>query len=114
VCYAYKIIGGKNVVAKRKKEGDTSDDPKYEDIPAADILKHKGLMKVDGFGFGCVLTRERRYSIRYLIHGFYIRRKWERTFIFAAKRRTQDMNYSLTQCVLCGHKGEVNYNIRGG
>lgn len=111
--YAYKIIGGKNVVAKRKKEGDTSDDPKYEDIPVSDILKHKGLMKVDGFGFGCVLTKTEIFDKIPYPWFIYTQEMGEDIYLC---RKAQNAGYELflDTSVLCGHKGEVNFNIRGG
>ena len=104
--YAYKILGGKNIVAKRfiPDKGDF-----YEDIPAKEI---KGLMKVDGFGFGCVLTKTEVFSKIGYPWFIYTSDMGEDIF-FCRKAQNAGYELFLDSSILCGHKGEVNYNIKG-
>lgn len=107
--YAYKILGGDKAVAKRfllDKE-DT-----YEDIPLKEIKEYKGLMKVDGFGFGCVLTKTEVFNKIKYPHFIYTFDMGEDIF-FCRKAQNEGYELFIDTTILCGHKGEVNYNIKG-
>lgn len=108
--YAYKILGGKNAVAKRFKK-DVNDT--YEDIPLKEIREKEKLIEIDGVGFGCVLTKVDVFR--------NIKKPW---FKYSPKmgediyfcRKAQKAGYKiyLDTSILCGHVGSVNYNIKGG
>lgn len=106
--YAYKTLGAKQVVAKRfDSEGE------YEDLTISEIRESKKLIKVDGVGFGCVLTKTEIFD--------KINYPW---FVFTQEsgediylcRKAQNAGYEiyLDPTVLCGHIGTVNYNIKEG
>ena len=106
--YAYKIIGGKNAVAKRFKKGakDT-----YEDIPLAEIRESEQLMEIDGVGFGCVLTKVDIFR--------NIKKPWFKyspnmgeDIYFCRKAQKAGYKVYLDTSILCGHVGAVNYNIK--
>ena len=106
--YAYKILGGKNSVAKRFSP-DKEDF--YEDIQIKEIKEHDGLMKVDGFGFGCVLTKTEVFKNIGYPWFIYTQDMGEDIF-FCRKAQNAGYELYLDTSVLCGHKGEVNYNIK--
>lgn len=105
--YAYKILGGKSVVAKRfSKKGH------YEDIPIKEIREHKGLMEVDGFGFGCVLTKTEIFkNVKKPYFKFTLQMGED---IYFCRKAQKKYKLYLDTTVLCGHKGNVNYNIKEG
>ena len=105
--YAYKILGGENAVAKRfvKDKVDT-----YEDIPLKEIRESEKLMEVDGIGFGCVLTKVDIFrNIRK--PWFKYSTKMGEDIYFCRKAQAKGYKIFLDTSILCGHVGNVNYNI---
>ena len=105
--YAYKILGGENAVAKRfvKDKVDT-----YGDIPLKEIRETETLMEVDGIGFGCVLTKVDIFrNIRK--PWFKYSTKMGEDIYFCRKAQAKGYKIFLDTSILCGHVGNVNYNI---
>ena len=110
--YAYKILAGKNVVAKRysDKEADI-----YEDVTVKEIKERhrtKERILVDAVGFGCVLTKTDVF--RKIENPWFIYTQHMGEDIYFC-RKAQDAGFEvwLDTGVLCGHIGTVNYNIGG-
>ena len=111
--YAYKILSGKNVVAKRynDKEEDTYDDLTIKEV--AELSKTKERVLVDAIGFGCVLTKTTIFS-RVDKPWFVYSQYMGEDIFFCRKAQEQDYEIWLDTAVLCGHVGTVNYNIARG
>ena len=105
--YSYKLLHAENCVAKRfiPTEEDT-----YEDIPLKEIRESEKLMEVDGIGFGCVLTKVDIFR--------HIEKPWFKyepdmgeDIYFCRKAQKAGYKVYLDTSVLCGHIGQVNYDI---
>lgn len=102
--YAYKLLGNNKIVAKRLN-GD-----KYEDLTISEI-RGKDLIEVDGFGFGCVLTKTDIFNHikpKYFVFSLDM----GEDIYFCRKAQKAGYNLYLDTNILCGHKGTVNYNIK--
>lgn len=106
--YLYKVIGNKKAVAKRYIP---NKDDTYEDIEISEIKAHKDLMKVDGFGFGCVLTKTEIFNKIQYPYFIYTLEMGEDIY-FCRKAINSGYELYLDTEILCGHKGTVNYNIK--
>ena len=111
--YAYKILGGKNVVAKRYKDKveDTYDDVTIKEIK--EKHKSKALMPVDAIGFGCVLTKTSIFKDidePWFVYSPYM----GEDIFFCRKAQEKGFDIWLDPAVCCGHIGTVNYNVMGG
>lgn len=105
--YTYKIFNNKNIVAKRYKEKN-----KYEDLEFKKILEEPNPLEVDAFGFGCVLTKTEVFNkIKYPWFRYSI--NMGEDVYFCRKAQAAGYKLYLDNRVLCGHKGEVNFNLRG-
>lgn len=108
--YAYKQLLRKEVVVKvfgneEKKE--------YRDLKDTEIVESQTrLLKVDAFGFGCVLVKTE--VIKKIDYPYFVFTQEMGEDVYFC-RKAQNAGYELfvDTKVLCGHKGEVNYNIRG-
>lgn len=103
---AYKVIGCKNVVAKRFCG------EKYKDVTIKELHEHKGLMEVDAFGFGCVLTKTDVFKDVEKPYFKFNNGKGED--IYFCEQAHKKYKLYLDTTVLCGHKGSVNFNIKEG
>lgn len=107
--YTYKVLGGKNAVAKRfiPNEVDT-----YEDIPIEDIQVHDDIFEVDGIGFGCVLTKTEIFKH---IHDpwFVLTKNMGEDIDFCRKAQNAGYKIYIDPKVLAGHIGKILYNIKG-
>lgn len=108
--YSYKLLNTENCVAKRfiATEEDT-----YEDIPIKEIQQHKGLIEVDGVGFGCVLTKASVFENMEKPYFKYEADMGEDIY-FCRKAQKAGHQIWLDTDILCGHIGSVNYNIKKG
>lgn len=103
--YAYKLLNGKNAVAKRFKENDV-----YEDIPLSEIRAEEKIIEIDGVGFGCVLTKVDMFR--------NIKKPWFKysptmgeDIYFCRKAQKAGYKVYLDTSIKCGHIGSVNYDI---
>lgn len=104
--YAYKLLKGKNAVAKRFKGDD------YIDIPLKEIREAKGLIPVDAFGFGCVLTKVDVFE-KIPYPWFIFTMEMGEDVYFCRKAQNAGYEIFLDTDIICGHKGSVNFDIRG-
>lgn len=102
--YSYKFIGNKNAVAKRLIDG------VYEDISIKEIQESKGIVEVDGVGFGCVLMKVD--MLKKIDFPWFIYTEGMGEDIFFC-RKAQEKGYKiyLDTDVICGHIGQINYDI---
>lgn len=105
--YAYKILRGENVVAKRFKK-DAKDT--YEDIPIKEIKESK-LMEIDGVGFGCVLTKVDMFR--------HIKKPWFKysptmgeDIYFCRKAQKAGYKIWLDTSIKADHIGTVRFDIK--
>ena len=108
--YTYKQLGGTNAVAKRfiPTENDV-----YEDIPLEEIQSHKGIMEVDGVGFGCVLTKTEIFN-HIKDPWFVLTHGMGEDIDFCRKAQNAGYKIYLDTEVLAGHIGKILYNIKEG
>lgn len=107
-CYTKKLLNGTTVVAKyRNAETD-----EYTDLEISEIRKAKGIIRVDAFGFGCVLTKVDMFEKIPYPWFIYTMEMGEDVYFC---RKAQNCGYDmwLDTDVICGHKGSVNFDIRG-
>lgn len=106
--YTYKVLGGKNAVAKRfiPTGVDT-----YEDIPLEDVQAHDDIFEVDGIGFGCVLTKVEIFKY---IHDpwFVLTKNMGEDIDFCRKAQNAGYKIYLDPKILAGHIGKILYNIK--
>lgn len=103
--YAYKIINNDRVVAKRMVEGD------YEDLKVPEIQSSRGLIKIDAFGFGCVLTKVKIFKKISYPWFIYTLEMGEDVY-FCRKAQNEGLKLYLDTDLICGHKGQINYDIK--
>lgn len=103
--YRHKILGSQTVVAKRftnsKKET-------YMDLLRSDMKN--GVIEVDAFGFGCCLMK---VSVLEKIEfpWFVYTTDMGEDVYFCRKAQNAGYKLYLHTDILCGHKGEVNYDV---
>lgn len=104
--YSYKTLGTKEIVAKR-----FASDDEYENITIKEIKESKGLIPIDGVGFGCVLTKVKMFDKIQYPWFIYTQEMGEDIF-FCRKAQNAGYELYLDTDVICGHIGTVNYDIR--
>lgn len=105
--YAYKLLNNKNAVAKRFAPGK---EDFYEDIPLKEIREENKLIKVDGVGFGCVLTKVDIFK-KIEKPWFVYDPEMGEDIYFCRKAQFAGYKIFLDTSIKCGHVGSVNYNI---
>lgn len=109
--YAKKLIGSKDVILlnKDKEQG-------YKFLTTEVV--NTGIIEVDAVGFGCVLVKVDVFRKLFEITG----RGWFKTnqelgvgedIYFCEKAKEIGYKVYADTSVLCGHKGTVNFNVRG-
>lgn len=110
--YARKIIGSKDIVLLNR---DKTED-RYTFLTTEVV--NTGIIEVDAAGFGCILTKVDVFRKLFDITG----RSWFKTnqeigvgedIYFCEKVKELGYKVHVDTSVLCGHKGMVNYNVRG-
>ena len=86
---------------------------KYASIRIDSYLGHKGLIKLDCIGFGCVLTKVEIFKKMKTPYFKYTETLGEDAYFC---RRAQKLGYEIyiDNTILCGHKGEISYTIHRG
>lgn len=101
--YPYKIMPVESIVAKKYGE-----DGRYEDI---DIDKlNSGLIKVDGIGFGCVLTKVDIFNKINKPYFVYTPDMGEDIY-FSKKAQEVGFDIWLDTDIFCDHLGLVKFDI---
>jgi len=105
--YSYKLIGGKNAVAKRFIPNEVD---AYEDIPLDEIRAKDNIFEVDGIGFGCVLTKMEIFNH---IHDpwFVLTKNMGEDIDFCRKAQNAGYKIYLDPKVLAGHIGKIFYKL---
>lgn len=107
--YVFKVMTNRHAVVKRFKQGEKD---RYENLLVDEILSAEvPLMNVDAFGFGCVLTKTEVFE-RIAYPQFIYTADMGEDVYFCRKAQNAGYELFLDSRVLCGHKGEVNYNIK--
>lgn len=108
--YSYKVLGNKEVVAKRFQD-ETREE--YDNLTIKEIKESSGLIEVDGFGFGCVLTKVSVFKeIPY--PWFIYTHEMGEDIYFCRKAQNEGYKLWLDTDVICGHIGQINYDIKKG
>ena len=108
--YSYKVLGNKEVVAKRFQD-ETREE--YDNLTIKEIKESSGLIEVDGFGFGCVLTKVSVFKeIPY--PWFIYTHEMGEDIYFCRKAQNEGYKIWLDTDVICGHIGTINYDIVKG
>ena len=108
--YSYKVLGNKEVVAKRFQD-ETREE--YDNLTIKEIKESSGLIEVDGFGFGCVLTKTSMFDKIPFPWFIYTQDMGEDIF-FCRKAQNEGYKLWLDTDVICGHIGQINYDIKKG
>lgn len=108
--YSYKVLGNKEVVAKRFQD-ETREE--YDNLTIKEIKESSGLIEVDGFGFGCVLTKTSMFEKIPYPWFIYTQEMGEDIF-FCRKAQNEGYKLWLDTDVICGHIGTINYDIKKG
>jgi len=108
--YSYKVLGNKEVVAKRFQD-ETREE--YDNLTIKEIKESSGLIEVDGFGFGCVLTKTSMFDKIPYPWFIYTQEMGEDIF-FCRKAQNEEYKLWLDTDVICGHIGQINYDIKKG
>ncbi len=108
--YSYKVLGNKEVVAKRFQD-ETREE--YDNLTIKEIKESSGLIEVDGFGFGCVLTKVSVFNKISYPWFIYTQEMGEDIF-FCRKAQNEGYKLWLDTDVICGHIGTINYDIKKG
>lgn len=108
--YSYKVLGNKEVVAKRFQD-ETREE--YDNLTIKEIKESSGLIEVDGFGFGCVLTKVSVFKEIPYPWFIYTQEMGEDIF-FCRKAQNEEYKLWLDTDVICGHVGQVNFDIKKG
>ena len=108
--YSYKVLGNKEVVAKRFQD-ETREE--YDNLTIKEIKESSGLIEVDGFGFGCVLTKVSMFDKIPFPWFIYTQDMGEDIF-FCRKAQNEGYKLWLDTDVICGHIGQINYDIKKG
>ena len=108
--YSYKVLGNKEVVAKRFQD-ETREE--YDNLTIKEIKESSGLIEVDGFGFGCVLTKVSVFNKIPYPWFIYTQEMGEDIF-FCRKAQNEEYKLWLDSDVICGHIGQINYDIKKG
>jgi hypothetical protein len=108
--YSYKVLGNKEVVAKRFQD-ETREE--YDNLTIKEIKESSGLIEVDGFGFGCVLTKTSMFDKIPYPWFIYTQEMGEDIF-FCRKAQNEGYKLWLDTDVICGHIGQINYDIKKG
>jgi GT2 family glycosyltransferase len=108
--YSYKVLGNKEVVAKRFQD-ETREE--YDNLTIKEIKESSGLIEVDGFGFGCVLTKVSVFKEIPYPWFIYTQEMGEDIF-FCRKAQNEEYKLWLDTDVICGHIGQINYDIKKG
>ena len=108
--YSYKVLGNKEVVAKRFQD-ETREE--YDNLTIKEIKESKGLIEVDRFGFGCVLTKTSVFDKIPYPWFIYTQEMGEDIF-FCRKAQNEGYKLWLDTDVICGHIGQINYDIKKG
>ena len=104
--YALKLLNNKDAVVKRFKQ----DEDEYENVTIKEIRETKDLMKVDGFGFGCVLTKVSMFE-KIPYPWFIYTQEMGEDIYFCRKAQNEGYELWLDPTIRCGHIGQINYNI---
>lgn len=108
--YAYKILAGKTVVVKKFDDGSSE---MYHDLNVSEIVDSETrLIEADGFGFGCVLLNTKIFE-KIEPPYFVYRANLGEDIYFCQKAQNAGYTLYADTKILCGHKGDVNYNIKG-
>lgn len=108
--YSYKVLGNKEIVAKRFQD-ETREE--YDNLTIKEIKESSGLIEVDGFGFGCVLTKVSVFNEIPYPWFIYTQEMGEDIF-FCRKAQNEEYKLWLDSDVICGHVGTINYDIVKG
>ena len=108
--YSYKVLGNKEVVAKRFQDEEREE---YDNLTIKEIKESSGLIEVDGFGFGCVLTKVSVFNKIPYPWFIYTQEMGEDIF-FCRKAQNEEYKLWLDTDVICGHIGTINYDIKKG
>lgn len=103
--YSYKLLGNKDVVAKRFIGEE------YEDIKIKEIQETNGLIDIDAVGFGCVLTKVSMFG-KIPYPWFVYTQEMGEDVYFCGKAKNAGYELHLDTDIICGHKGTVNYDIK--
>jgi GT2 family glycosyltransferase len=105
--YVYKDLVNDSAVLKRFNGND-----KYGDVKVKELLDEPSPSEIDACGFGCVLMKTeilKKIEYPYFV---YTADMGEDVY-FCRKLQNAGVKIYADNRVLCGHKGTVNYNIRG-
>ena len=108
--YSYKVLNNDEVVAKKFMDEERTD---YGNLKIKAIQNSSGLIEVDGFGFGCVLTKVSMFDKIPFPWFIYTQDMGEDIF-FCRKAQNEGYKLWLDTDVICGHIGSVNYDIKKG
>jgi len=108
--YSYKVLGNKEVVAKRFQD-ETREE--YDNLTIKEIKESSGLIEVDGFGFGCVLTKVSVFD-KIPYPWFIFTQEMGEDIFFCRKAQNEGYKLWLDTDVICGHIGQINYDIKKG
>lgn len=108
--YSYKVLGNKEVVAKRFQD-ETREE--YDNLTIKEIKESSGLIEVDGFGFGCVLTKVSVFN-KIPYPWFIFTQEMGEDIFFCRKAQNEEYKLWLDTDVICGHIGQINYDIKKG
>ena len=108
--YSYKVLNNDEVVAKKFMDEERTD---YGNLKIKAIQNSSGLIEVDGFGFGCVLTKVSMFDKIPFPWFIYTQDMGEDIF-FCRKAQNEGYKLWLDTDVICGHIGQINYDIKKG
>lgn len=108
--YSYKVLNNDEVVAKKFMDKERTD---YGNLKIKAIQNSSGLIEVDGFGFGCVLTKVSMFDKIPFPWFIYTQDMGEDIF-FCRKAQNEGYKLWLDTDVICGHIGQINYDIKKG
>ena len=103
--YRYKLLNDKRIVAKRL----TGDD--YTDVLADELYTDGEITEVDAFGFGCVLMKVSVLD-KIPYPWFVYTLEMGEDVYFCRKAQNAGFKLYLDKKIICGHKGQVNYDIK--
>ncbi len=108
--YSYKVLNNDEVVAKKFMDEERTD---YGNLKIKAIQNSSGLIEVDGFGFGCVLTKVDIFD-KIPFPWFIYTQDMGEDIYFCRKAQNEGYDLWLDTDVICGHIGTVNYDIKKG